>query len=70
MAWNEDWTVEDVEQNFEVLGKDGVDVEDIVQLIKDKKTLDKLTRLLDDAGVFQLDDEWAREVKRVATGSY
>ena len=70
MAWSEDWTVEDVEQNFAVLGKAGVDPDDIVQLVQDSKKLEKLTRMLEEAGVFQLDDEWAREIKRVATGSY
>lgn len=68
--WNEDWTVEDVAQNFRVLGKAGLDPEDVVQLIEDSLKLQQLTVLLSDAGVFQLNDEWAKEIKHLVLGHY
>jgi hypothetical protein len=70
MAWTEDWTVQSVAQNFRVLGKAGLDPEDVVQLIEDSKKLSKLTQKLDDAGVFQLDDEWAKEIKHIVLEHY
>lgn len=39
MAWTEDWTIDNVEQNFRALGKAGLDPEDVVQLIEDAKLL-------------------------------
>lgn len=70
MAWTEDWTVEAVAQNFRVLGKIGLDPEDVVQLIEDSQKLSDLIELLDEVGVFQLDDEWAKKIKRLALGHY
>lgn len=70
MAWTEDWTVENVEQNFNALGKAALDAEDVVQLIEDSLKLQQLSVLLSDAGVFQLDDEWAKEIKHLVLGHY
>lgn len=70
MAWEEDWTVADVAQNFNVLGKAGLDPEDVVQLIEDSQKLSDLTELLYHSGVFQLDDDWAKQIKHLVLGYY
>lgn len=44
MAWNKEWTIESVENNYRILGM--IDPEDVKQLIEDSKNLVKAKEAL------------------------
>lgn len=46
MAWENDWTIEIVENNYRALGKAVLDPEDIESMIEDSKVLNRMKNVL------------------------